>query len=118
MNKLIPLVLVVSISLIFGTQAAYAEDDVWAFYGEIGGSDTDATNPGKVCGANTCSESSGIASDGTKFLVGHFEDYQNIASANTAPVAALKGPLIKASCWGDSDNPKDAGGTFSWDFSG
>ncbi len=118
MHKIIPLVLVFALSLIIGNQAAFAETDVWAFYGEVGGSDTDATIPGKACGANTCSESSGIAGDGTKFLVGHFEDYQNIASANTAPVANLKGPLIKASCWGNSDNPTDNSGTFSWDFSG
>jgi len=117
-NKLIPLVLVVSISLIFGTQAAYAEDDVWAFYGEIGGSDTDATNPGKVCGANTCSESSGIASDGTKFLVGHIEDYQNVDEAVAS--AGLSGPQIQAKCFGSAENPiSDTVNTppqFSWDF--
>ena len=114
MNKIIPLVLVVSLSLIFGTQAAYAQTDVWAFYGEVGGSDTDATVPGPL------SESSGIAGDGTKFFVGHTEFYQNIASANTAPVGDLKGPLIQATCFANAQNPiEDTINTppeFSWNF--
>jgi len=109
-NKLIPLVLVVSISLIFGTQAAYAQVDVWAFYGEIGGSKIDATTTGNA----PLSSSSGIASDGTKFLVGHTEDYQNVDEAVAS--AGLSGPQIQAKCFGGADNPKDAGGTFSWDF--
>ncbi len=118
MHKIIPLVLVLALSLIIGNQAAFAETDVWAFYGEVGGSDTDATNPGKVCGANTCSESSGIASDGTKFLVGHIEDYQNVDEAVAS--AGLSGPEIQAKCFGGAQNPiSDNVNTppqFSWDF--
>jgi len=115
-NKIIPLVLVVSLSLIFGTQAAYAQTDVWAFYGEIGGSKIDATNPGKACptNANTCSESDDILGDGTKFFVGHTEFYQNVASANTFPEATLKGPIIQATCFANAANP--VSGAFSWNF--
>ena len=108
MNKIFPLVLVVSISLIFGTQAAYAEDDVWAFYGEIGGSKIDATTTGNA----PLSDSSGIASDGMKFLVGHIEDYQNVDEAVAS--AGLSGPEIQAKCFGSAENP--VSGTFSWDF--
>jgi len=110
MNKIFLLVLVASLSLIFGTQAAYAQVDVWAFYGEVGGSKIDATTTGNA----PLSASAGIASDGTKFLVGHIEDYQNVASANTAPFATLKGPQIQAKCFGSAANP--VSGTFSWNF--
>ena len=34
LNKILPLVLVLSLSLILGNQAAYAETDVWAMYCE------------------------------------------------------------------------------------
>jgi len=101
-------VLVLSLSLIIGNQAAYADVDVWAFYGETGGSDTDA-----VPGGGGTSSSSGIAGDGTIDNVGHEESYQNIDEANEG--AGLSGPLIHATCHQDIEDPTDDG-TFVWDF--
>jgi len=48
MHKIIPLVVLVSVSLIIGNQVAFAETSVWAFYGEVGGSAIDATTTGNA----------------------------------------------------------------------
>jgi len=103
----------------FSISPAYAGPpmtDVWAFYGEVGGSKIDATTTGNA----PLSDSAGILGDGTKFLVGHIENYQNVASANTIPFATLKGPQIQAKCFGDATNPvSDLVNTppqFGWDF--
>ncbi len=57
LNKILPLVLVLSVSLIIGNQAAYAETDVWAMYCEDGTQDptppaSDLTNMGAINDAN------------------------------------------------------------------
>ncbi len=100
--------LVLSLSLIIGNQAAYADVDVWAFYGEIGGSKIDATTTGNA----PLSDSAGIFGDGTINNVGHEESYQNIDEANEG---GLSGPLIHATCYQGIEDPTDDG-VFVWDF--
>jgi len=99
MHKIIPLVLLVSVSLIIGNQAAFAQTDVWAFYGETGGSATDATtNPGPL------SSMTDIADPGTTFQIEDgIEEYQNVANAATAP---RTGPLLVAQCFESIPNPE------------
>ncbi len=104
MNKIIPLVLVLSLSLIIGNQAAFAQTDVWAFYGEEFGSAKDAANPGPD------SSMTGIADPGTTFqILDGIEEYQNVANAlfnkNNNP-GATSGPILVAKCFDGIPNPK------------
>jgi len=99
-HKIIPLVVFVSVSLIIGNQVAFAETNVWGFYGEEFGSATDATtNPGPD------SSMTDIAFPGTfdQILAG-VQEYQNVANAASA---ARSGPLLVASCFEGIPNPKD-----------
>jgi len=104
MHKIIPLVLFVSVSLIIGNQVAFAETDVWAFYGEEFGSAKDATNPGD---GNVPPRSSltGVDTDPSVFQIDKFfEEYQNVDNAATA---AKSGPLLVARCFEGIPNPED-----------
>jgi len=98
MNKIIPLVLVLSLSLIIGNQAAFAQTDVWGFYGETGGSAKDATDPGPL------SSTSGIAGVSSTFqIIDGIEEYQNVA--NAAASAGRTGPILVAQCFFEVPNP-------------
>jgi len=108
MSKIIPLVLVLSISLIIGNQAAFAQTDVWAFYGEQFGSAIDATNPGDS-GTPPLSTTTGIAGVSSTFqITDGVEEYQNVANAlfnrNNNP-GATSGPILVASCFDGIPNP-------------
>jgi len=99
MHKIIPLVLFVSVSLIIGNQVAFAETNVWAFYGEEFGSKKDAANPGPD------SSMMGIANDGTfDQILSGVQEYQNVANAASA---AKSGPLLVAKCFEGIPNPGD-----------
>jgi len=98
-HKIIPLVLFVSVSLIIGNQVAFAETNVWAFYGEVGGSKIDATtNPGPL------SSTTGIAGVPSTFqITDGVEEYQNVANAAASP--GRTGPILVASCFAGIPNP-------------
>jgi len=99
-HKIIPLVLFVSVSLIIGNQAAFAQTDVWGFYGETGGSAIDATFPGPLSSAG------GIAGVSSTFqITDGVEEYQNVA--NAAASDARSGPLLVARCFEGVPNPED-----------
>jgi len=103
MNKIIPLVLVLSISLIIGNQAAFAQTNVWGFYGETGGSAIDATNPGDS-GTPPLSTTTGIAGVSSTFqITDGVEEYQNVA--NAAFSDPRTGPILVASCFDGIPNP-------------
>lgn len=103
MHKIIPLVLFVSVSLIIGNQAAFAETDVWAFYGEEFGSAKDAADPGPR------SSLTGIDTTPSVFQIDKlFEEYQNVANALTNKGSSDKsGPLLVARCFEGIPNPED-----------
>jgi len=102
-HKIIPLVLVLSLSLIIGNQAAFAQTDVWAFYGETGGSAIDATNPGDS-GTPPLSTTTGIAGVSSTFQIEDgIEEYQNVA--NAAFSDPRTGPILVAQCFFEVPNP-------------
>jgi len=105
MHKIIPLVLFVSVSLIIGNQVAFAETDIWAFYGEEFGSAKDATNPGDAAFVPPLSSLTGVETTPSVFQIDKlFEEYQNVDNAATA---AKSGPLLVARCFEGIPNPKD-----------
>jgi len=83
LNKILPLVLVLSISLIIGNQAAYAETDVWAMYCEE--EDADLLDMGALVDA----VEGGIGSSDKD---------------NCALFGAVTGNIIRLP-WGDLGNP-------------
>jgi len=100
MQKIIPVVLVLALSLIIGNQVAFAQTDIWAFYGEKFGSKKDAADPGPL------SSMSGITGPGTTFQIPlGVEEYQNVANALAS--AGKSGPLLEARCFEGIPNPKD-----------
>ena len=102
MHKIIPLVLFVSVSLIIGNQVAFAETNVWAFYGEVGGSTIDATNPGNG-DTPPLSSTTGIAGVPSTFqITDGVEEYENIANAN---MPGKSGPMLVAKCFEGIPNP-------------
>jgi len=108
-HKIIPLVLVLALSLIIGNQAAFAQTDVWGFYGEVGGSAVDATNPGDG-GTPPLSTTTGIAGvPGTFQITDGVEEYQNVANAlfnrDNSP-GTRSGPMLVASCFDGIPNPR------------
>ncbi len=109
MHKIIPLVLFVSVSLIIGNQVAFAETNVWAFYGEVGGSKIDATtNPGPL------SSLTGVDTTFSDFqITDGVEEYQNVANAVISSPART-GPILVASCFAGIPNPT-SGANFIFD---
>jgi len=108
MQKIIPIVLVLALSLIIGNQAAFAQTDVWAFYGETHGSAIDATNPGDG-GTPPLSTTTGIAGVSSTFqITDGIEEYQNVVNAlfnrNNNP-GATSGPILVAECFFEVPNP-------------
>ena len=100
MHKIIPLVLVLALSLIIGNQVAFAQTDVWAFYGEVGGSSKDATTSDKA----PLSSTMGIAGVPSTFqITDGVEEYQNVANAAFSP--GRTGPILVAKCFSGIPNP-------------
>jgi len=99
MHKIIPLVLVLALSLIIGNQAAFAETNVWAFYGEVGGSATDATDPGPLSSLTDVE-----TTPGNFQIVDGVEEYQNVANAVISSPART-GPILVAKCFAGIPNP-------------
>ena len=100
MHKIIPLVLVLGLSLIIGNQVAFAETNVWAFYGEEFGSAIDATDPGPR------SSLTGVDTTPSVFQIpSGVEEYQNVANAFAS--AGKSGPLLVAKCFEGIPNPAD-----------
>jgi len=109
-HKIIPLVLVLALSLIIGNQAAFAETDIWAFYGEDFGSKIDATTSDNA----PLSSTTGIAGVSSVTLITDgVEEYQNVANAAASP--ARTGPLLVAKCFEGIPNP--ATSVADWVFS-
>jgi len=107
-------VLVLSISLIIGYQAAFATEQIWAPYCEVNGAKVDATNNG-VAGSSDVSK---CAETHDAFNVGSPVSYQNIENANISP--GLSGDLMIANCFrGDTnfplENPNNDG-NFDWNL--
>jgi len=98
LNKILPLVLVLSVSLIIGYQAAFATEQIWAPYCEDNGAKVDATTNGLAGSSNVnkCAE----AHDA--FIVGSPVSYQNIENANISP--GLSGDLMIANCFRGNQN--------------
>jgi len=102
-HKIIPLVLVLALSLIIGNQVAFAETDIWAFYGEEFGSAKDAADPGPR------SSLTGVDTTPSVFQIDKlFEEYQNVdnALANIG-TSDKSGPLLVARCFEGIPNPED-----------
>jgi len=100
MHKIIPLVLVLSLSLIIGNQAAFAQTNVWGFYGEVGGSATDATtNPGPLSSLTDVE-----TTPGNFQIVDGVEEYQNVVNADAS--LARTGPILVAKCFAGIPNPE------------
>ncbi len=103
MQKIIPLVLFVSVSLIIGNQVAFAETDVWAFYGEQFGSAKDATNPGNGDTPPLSSLTGVDTTPGNFQIEDGVEEYQNVANAAFSP--GRTGPILVAKCFSGIPNP-------------
>ena len=114
LNKILPLVLVISVSLIIGYQAAFATEQIWAPYCEVNGAKVDATTNGAAGSSNV----NKCAKDHDAFNVGSPVSYQNIENANKSP--GLSGIQIIANCFRGDDNfplenPNDDG-DFDWNL--
>jgi hypothetical protein len=122
-SKLIPLVLVVSISLIFGTQAAYAQIDVWGFYCEEG--DADLADMGALVDAfggapgssdsDTCALKGNVAGNIIRLPWGDAPSpivYKSISEKNNLD----DDPNILVECYAGAPDP-DQFNQFEWDFS-
>ncbi len=114
LNKILPLVLVLSVSLIIGYQAAFATEQIWAPYCEVNGAKVDATTNGAAGSSNVnkCAETHDA------FNVGSPVSYQNIENANISP--GLTGDLMIANCFRGNQNfpivnPKD-NPDFAWNL--
>ena len=134
LNKILPLVLVLSISLIIGNQAAFAQTtDVWAFYCEDGTQDpipaaSDLTNMGALVdafqGAPGSSDSTTCALKGdlnypNNIIRLPWGDtgtpivYKSISEKNTID----NDPDIMVQCFDGAPDP-DGFGQFVWNFGG
>jgi len=109
-HKIIPLVLVLALSLIIGNQVAFAETNVWAFYGEDFGSKIDAAFPGPLSSLDNIANTGG---DGVTFKPFGVEQYQNVANAFLSPNTRT-GPTLEAKCFQGIPNPKTSGA--NWVF--
>ena len=119
MNKIIPLVLVVSLSLIFGTQAAYAQTDVWGLYCDPNGADDDA-NPSGTPGGSSVTPECDLANAGTGsgFVripwEGGPESYSSVVEQSGGDPAI---PEIFVECFTGTDDPANPSNAFTqWDF--
>ncbi len=132
LNKILPLVLVLSVSLILGNQAAFAQTtDVWAFYCEDGTQDpipaaSDLTNMGALVdafgGAPGSSDSTTCALKGDANYpnniirlpwgdTGTPITYKSISEKNTID----NDPDIMVQCFDGAPDP-DGFGQFVWNF--
>jgi len=111
-HKIIPLVLFVSVSLIIGNQAAFAETNIWGFYGEFFGSKQDAANPGPLSSIDNIANTGG---DGVTIHPTGVATYQNVANAMMSP-GILSGPTLVAKCFEGIPNPEESAA--DWIFGG
>jgi hypothetical protein len=118
MNKILPLVLVLSLSLIIGNQVAYGAVDKWLFYGEVQGGSIDAVRTqggaSNAAGPPPVVNLSNVNADPGIKLLANVVDYQNAANSP----GALSGPLIKIRCFSNVPTPivNGLGGAFAWNF--
>jgi len=119
-NKIIPLVLVVSLSLIFGTQAAYAQTvNVWGFYCDPNGADDDANPSGSQGGSSVIPECSDPTADtGSGFIRIPWEDGPESYSSVVEQNGGANGPEIFVECFTGTDDPAPDNSFTPWDFSG
>ncbi len=113
MNTKIFMVLGVFSILIIGTQATYAGppvNDLWLFYGEIGGGKVDCKSGNNPCDVDSPLLVFGVSSVD---LLGPTESYQT--QANAIAGGGLSPPLIVASCWKGADDPA-VDGSVTFDF--
>jgi len=111
-HKIIPLALFVSVSLIIGNQAAFAETNIWGFYGEFFGSKQDAANPGPLSSIDNIANTGG---DGVTIHPTGVATYQNVANAMMSP-GILSGPTLVAKCFEGIPNPEESAA--DWIFGG
>jgi len=108
MHKIIPLVLVLALSLIIGNQVAFAETDVWAFYGEEFGSAKDAADPGNGDTPPLSSLTGVDTTPGNFQIEDGVEEYQNVANALFNKInnpGDTSGPILIAKCFAGIPNP-------------
>jgi len=127
LNKILPLVLVLSISLIIGNQAAYAQTtDVWGLYCEE--NPFDLANMGAKNDANAAGTNGGsdvttcplFGNVGGNIIRIPWADnpatpitYKSISEKNTID----NDPDIKVQCFANAPDP-DGGDQFEWNFGG
>jgi len=119
-NKIIPLVLVVSLALIIGNQEAYGVIDKWLFYGEVQGGSIDAV---RIVGGSSDADGpppvvnlANVNADPGIKLLANVVDFQNAANSP----GGLSGPQITISCFSNVPSPiaLGLGGNFNWVFTG
>jgi len=118
-NKIIPLVLVVSLSLIFGTQAAYAQTvNVWGLYCNPNGANTDS-NPLGTPGGSSVTPECELANAGTGSGIIRIlwelgpESYSSVVEQS----GGADGPEIFVECFTGTDDPVSPSNAFTdWDF--
>ena len=118
MNKIIPLVLIVSLSLIFGTQAAYAQTvNVWALYCDPNGADDDA-NPSGTPGGSSVTPECDLANAGTGsgFVRIPWEGGPESYSSVVEQSGGANGPEIFVECFTGTDDPAPNNSFTQWDF--
>jgi len=117
-NKIIPLVLVVSLSLIFGTQAAYAQTvNVWGLYCDPNGADDDA-NPSGTNGGSSVTPECDLANAGTGsgFVRIPWELGPESYSSVVEQSGGANGPEIFVECFTGTDDPAPNNSFTQWDF--
>ena len=121
LNKILPLVLVLSLSLILGNQAAYAETDVWAMYCEE--EDADLLDMGALVDAveggigssdkDNCALFGNVAGNIIRLPWGDLGNpivYKTISEKNSID----NDPEILVSCYDEAEDPEN--GLFNWNF--
>jgi hypothetical protein len=128
-NKVIPLVLVLTLSLIIGNQAAFAETDVWAMYCEE--EDADLSDMGALVDAveggvgssdvDNCALFGNVAGNIIRLPWGDTNTpitYKTISEKNSID----NDPDILVRCFDEAEDPANTGDqdpnndTFDWDF--
>jgi len=137
LNKILPLVLVLSISLIIGNQAAFAQTDVWGLYCEEASLNNgewtpDLTNMGAevdsfegATGSDVdpnCALFAGAADNYIRLPWGDAGDNPGIVYKSISEKNAIDNdPDIKVKCFAGVPDPKTGGnyavdGQFDWNF--
>ncbi len=115
LNKILPLVLVLSISLIIGNQAAYAQTtDVWGLYCEDNGADTDAHTGGPGSSSLATCDRINPAPPGIVRIPweGGPESYSSVDEQS----GGNNDPEIFAECFTGTADPDQFNQFTQWDF--